>query len=52
MKELTQIELMTINGGQVPPHVSENSDVQSGYNFGYRVGRAIASKINMFKSIF
>jgi hypothetical protein len=51
MKELSQIELTTVNGGKVP-QVSGNSDVQSGYSFGYRFGRALANTINMFKGIF
>jgi len=48
MKELTSSELVSINGGNVSPDPA----VAHGYSVGYRIGRAFANTINMFKSIF
>ena len=53
MKELTLNELILTNGGNTaPPVVSQDPSVQEGYSIGYRIGRAIANTVNMFKSIF
>ncbi|QTE22437.1 hypothetical protein [Polaribacter cellanae] len=53
MKELTLNELIVINGGNTaPPSVSDNATVQSGYSFGYRIGRAIGNTVRQFRSIF
>jgi hypothetical protein len=45
MRNLTNIELLEINGGEVVPTVSNDAAVQSGYNVGYRIGRAIGQTI-------
>jgi hypothetical protein len=45
MRDLTNVELLEINGGAVVPHVSNDSAVQSGYNLGYRIGRAVGQTI-------
>jgi hypothetical protein len=45
MRDLNQTELMNINGGATVPVVSNDSSVQNGYTWGYRVGRAIGQTI-------
>lgn len=52
MIELSKVELISINGGQEPPHVSSDAAVQFGYNIGYRFGRALAHTISSFNIIF
>lgn len=52
MVDLSKFELISINGGQEPPHVSSDAAVQFGYNIGYRFGRAIAHSISFVKYIF
>ncbi|WP_428743380.1 hypothetical protein [Tenacibaculum sp.] len=52
MEELTFNELILTNGGNTVPVVSEDPSVQEGYSIGYRIGRALATTVNMFKSIF
>lgn len=51
MRDLTNIELLEVNGGDVPC-VSNDPAVQGGYSVGYRIGRAISQTIQDCGSIF
>ena len=43
---LTATELLDINGGKAnPPHVSDNSYVQTGYEIGWHIGHAVGNTI-------
>lgn len=51
MKNLEFSELVSINGGTVPPKVSNDPAVQGGYSIGYRIGRAIGRTVDTIKAI-
>ena len=48
--ELNYVELLDINGGAVGgpvPVISNNKNVQAGYEIGYRVGRALVMQLQI-----